>query len=281
MERCISKTPVKDIFIGKEHLALIFRTLRMHGFNCGAYKASYLERRVQTRLRSNHLNSYRDYYRLLRENPGELKALLDVLTINVTGFFRDSDIYEYLRLEVIPDILSLQNREKRSVRIWSAGCATGEEPYSVAMLLLEALAGNCSNHAISIYATDIDDRSLSAAAEGTYSLRKLETVPEAMAGKYFTYDDNYKVKDSIKSLIKFKKLDLLTDKGIKLCDAIFCRNVLIYFNQEDQEQVLKMFYENLKPGGYLILGKTEIMLSDMIHKFSNAGVKNLFRKMPI
>ncbi len=281
MERCISKTPVKDVFIGREYLALIFRTLRMHGFNCGAYKASYLERRIQTRLRSNHLQSYRDYYRLLRENPRELRALLDVLTINVTGFFRDSDIYEYLRLEVIPDILGLRDRIKRSVRIWSAGCATGEEPYSIAMLVLEALAGDCTDHAISIYATDIDDRSLRVAAEGAYSERKLEAVPEALAGRYFSHDDNYKVKDGIKSLIKFKRLDLLTDKGIKLCDAIFCRNVLIYFNQEDQEQVLNMFYENLKPGGYLVLGKTEIMLANIIRKFSNAGMKNLFRKMPV
>lgn len=257
---------VKELLKGKEHLAPVCRILREHGFNCDAYKTSYLQRRIQTRLRANELQSYRDYCKLLRVDPKEFKKLLDALTINVTGFFRDFDVYKAFQEQVIADLLN-SNKSRKIIRIWSAGCASGEEPYSIAMLMLEALGCNHSGHIISIYATDIDERSLEIAREGHYTPKQLEHVPEDLIEKYFIFNENYEVKNSLRSLIKFKRLDLLTDKGIKLCDIVFCRNVLIYFNREEQERTLEMFYKNLKPRGYLILGKTEIMSPGITSKF--------------
>lgn len=243
-------------FKDPEYISAIKKHLRNNGFCCDAYKPSYLQRRILVRLRSNHLDSFSQYYRLLRRDPKEYRNLLDTLTINVTHFFRDSDVYQILQNQVIPDFLK-PKKPGSTIRIWSAGCASGEEAYSVAMLVLESLEKDRDKYNVSIFATDIDERSLKTAREGNYSRGKLEKMPQYLVRKYFVLAENYSVKQELKSHIKFKKLDLLSDKGIKFCDAIFCRNVLIYFNREDQEKIMQMFHESLQTNGLLVLGKVE------------------------
>lgn len=268
----------KEFFRDSEFIPYIRRFLRSQGFCCDAYKPSYLQRRILVRLRANQFKSYGDYYKYLRRNPKELKKLLDALTINVTGFFRDTDVYQFFQEQVLPEFLP-SIEEGGGIRIWSAGCATGEEPYSIAMLMLDALGSGNVGSKITIFATDIDERSLETAKRGQYSPERAKNLSTDMINKFFSDHENYHVRDDIKTVIKFKRLDLLADKGIKLCDVIFCRNVLIYFNRADQEKILDMFSMCLKPRGYLILGKTEILPFGFSDKFSCVDIKaHVYRK---
>ncbi|MFH0896696.1 MAG: protein-glutamate O-methyltransferase CheR [Candidatus Bathyarchaeota archaeon] len=257
----------KEAFKDQQYIAIIKRYLRERGFCCDAYKPSYLQRRIQVRLRSFQLESFSDYLRLLRTDPDEYRKLMDALTINVTQFFRDSDVYEIMQKQLIPDLLS-ENRCRQTIRIWSAGCASGEEPYSIAILMREAMSSNKNDHNLSIIATDIDDIILKIAREGSYSPEKLEKIPRSLIQKYFILDQDYHIKQDLKTFIRFKKSDLLADNGIKFCDLILCRNVLIYFNREDQERIIQTFYEGLQTDGYLVLGKTEILPPGLSNIFS-------------
>jgi chemotaxis methyl-accepting protein methylase len=248
----------KETFTDQDYITAIKRYLREHGFCCDAYKPSYLQRRIQVRLRSSQMESFRDYLRFLRTHPDEYRKLLDTLTINVTQFFRDSDVYSALKEQLIPEFLS-SGWPRKTIRIWSAGCASGEEPDSLAILMLEALSVSKAGSRFSIFATDIDANSLAMAREGTYSEERIERLPSNLISKYFDSAEGYHIKQHLKSYIRFKQSDLLVDKGINLCDLVLCRNVLIYFNREDQERIIKKFHACLHAGGYLILGKTEIL----------------------
>jgi len=271
----LKKDSVKD----PKNLVYIRQLLQKKGFCCDAYKPSYLQRRIMVRLRANQIGSYQEYYRFLKKNPEEYKKLLDALTINVTGFFRDSDVYEAIREEIIPEILK-SCQEKRNIRIWSAGCATGEEPYSIAMLMTEVLGAKTTENLVNIYATDIDERSMEGAKAGKYTSEKIESLPNDLIQKYFDFDQQWQVADELKKLIKFKRLDLLSDKGIKPCDVVFCRNVMIYLNREDQQKVLSVFYESIRPGGYLVLGKTEVMAFGFSDRFKCVDTRaHIYRKI--
>jgi len=248
----------KETFKDQEYISAIKRYLRNQGFCSDAYKSSYLQRRIQVRLRANQLDSFGEYLRILRTDSDEYRQLLDALTINVTQFFRDSDVFESLQKQIIPGLVT-DDKCGRTIRIWSAGCSSGEEPYSIAILLWEVLGNPRNNCRFAIYATDIDKTSLDIARKGAYLPEKLEQLSPELKQKYFTLDGEYQVKENLKSFIRFKRLDLLADKGIKFSSLIFCRNVLIYFNRQDQEKLVKLFHESLQPGGYLVLGKTEVL----------------------
>lgn len=167
-------------------------------------------------------------------------------------------MYKIFWDRIVPEFLEA-TKQKKAIRIWSAGCATGEEPYSITMLMLEALGLDQRRRLFSVYATDIDEGSLEYAKAGIYSDKQLESLPEGLLNKYFVFNGDYRFKRELKCQIKFKRLDLLTDNGIKLCDAIFCRNVLIYFNRADQQKALEKLCGSLRSGGYLVLGQTEIL----------------------
>ncbi len=268
----------KETFKDQEYISAIKRYLRNQGFCCDAYKPSYLQRRIQVRLRARQLDSFGEYLRILRTDSDEYRQLLDALTINVTQFFRDPDVFQSLREQIIPGFVA-DDKSGRTTRIWSAGCSSGEEPYSIAILLWEALSNSRNNCGFVIYATDIDKKSFDAAKKGAYRPEKLEKLPDEMKQKYFTLDGKYQVKDDLKFSIRFKRSDLLTDKGIKFCNLIVCRNVLIYFNRKDQEKVVKLFHESLQPSGYLILGKTEVLPSGFYKQFICVDRKaHIYRK---
>ncbi|MBI4689814.1 MAG: protein-glutamate O-methyltransferase CheR [Nitrospirae bacterium] len=248
----------------------VFRLLRdLIKDYCGIYfddgSKYLLERRLSKRVKSHHLNDFRDYYRLLlydRRRDEELSFIVDVLTINETYFFREMNQLKTLIEEILPELKN-KNRDARKIRIWSAGCSTGEEPYTIAMQILEQ--GHFFGWDIEILGSDINQRVLQHARRGVYRKNSFRTTEEHFTEKYFTQEDSsYRINDNVKQLVSFSCLNLLDPFKVKFVgdiDVILCRNVLIYFDQESRKKVIKSFYERLIGGGYLLLGHAESLIN--------------------
>jgi len=227
------------------------------GIRCSSYKEDYIKRRLLSRMRSTNCINYHDYLNYLKANPEELEKLRNALTINVTEFFRDNDVYELIKKEIFPALI--QNRKR--LRIWCAGCSTGEEPYSLAMILSDLLLQNPQISA-QIYATDIDQVVLQKAKEGVYPLKTMVKLSESQIRRHFTKlpDGNFLVKPHLKELIKFRPHDLMSGVPVaQWLDLITCRNVTIYFNEQQKESLARMFYAALGSRGFYIMGKTEYL----------------------
>ncbi|MHC1599819.1 MAG: CheR family methyltransferase [Candidatus Methanospirareceae archaeon] len=241
------------------------------GVDCSNYKDNYLKRRIELRMKAIGFEaSYNEYSRFLDKNPDEYKSLLDAITINVTEFFRDMDTFDAFRSEVLPQLLAEKRKRKSKIlRIWSAGCSIGEEPYTISIILHEKLDTELNNWLISIHATDIDEKALSAARAGIYEAQALKNMSKFQISKYFDTDGNgkYCIKEKVKHLVRFQQHDLFSGKKFSHFDVIFCRNVFIYFQKELQSRLLLDFYNALNIGGYLIMGKTETMLGEAREKF--------------
>lgn len=235
------------------------------GLSFGDSKRTFLSIRIGKRVAARKLSSFYGYYRFLQESGAErrteLLLLLDSLTINETGFFRNRPQFKLFEEVVLPEIVTAKTDPRgRSLRIWSAGCATGEEPYSVAMSLLEVLP-TPSKWKIQIFASDLSLSALEKASHGVYPQRRVEDIDANRLEKYFTLNgEGHAVKDVIKRLVIFDFHNLVHDNGLRDMDVIFCRNVLIYFDAEEQARVLNRFIRALKPGGYLFLGHSESLL---------------------
>uniref|UniRef100_A0A7V3VUD2 protein-glutamate O-methyltransferase n=1 Tax=candidate division WOR-3 bacterium TaxID=2052148 RepID=A0A7V3VUD2_UNCW3 len=222
------------------------------GFKCHSYKERPLTRRIRVRMRALGFGEFSQYYDYLIKNPEEFKLLLDTITINLSYFFRNLETFEYLQEEIIPQ---LSKNEK--IIIWSAGCAQGEEPYSLAIIAAESGVIDKTK----IYATDIDNNALEKAKQGLYPEITFQYTPKKYLGKYFTRCGNdYQINESIKSVVHFIHHDLFEPFPYGPCDLIMCRNVLIYMSRSAQSIILHRFYENLKIGGYLVIGKVELLL---------------------
>ena len=231
------------------------------GYDFRDYKRASIVRRINKRLYENQLKTYEDYLEFLDRHPEEYARLFDTLLINVTEFFRDPEAWDALGTEVIPRILACK-RKGDSIRVWSAGCASGEEAYSIAILLSDKLADAIGDYDIRIYATDIDEPALHEARKGTYPAARLKNVSEEQIEKYFTReDDTYKAKRNIRQLIVFGRQDQITDAPISHLDLIVCRNVLIYFKLELQSRIIAKFHYALNKNGYVFFGKSESMLT--------------------
>ncbi len=251
------------------------------GLDMSRYRPQYVERRVATRLRALGLHSYRQYRDYIVNHPDEFDRLVDTLTINVTEFFRDSVVYDLVAKEVLPPLVSEKlAARQRMIRVWSAGCATGEEPYSVAMSLLEALGDDAHMMKISILATDLDETALARARAATYPIDRLKNIPKPLQVKYLDIDaDTFRIRPEVTRLVKFRKLNLFSDKPLSVVDLILCRNVFIYFNREQQEQALESFRLALVRGGHLVLGRSEKMSPEMGRKFELvSGREHVYRK---
>jgi two-component system CheB/CheR fusion protein len=227
------------------------------GFDFRDYKKESLKRRIRKRLDANHLSTYQEYMEFLDASQDEYSKLFDTMLINVTEFFRDPDAWKILESEVIPGIIA-GKKNGESIRVWTAGCASGEEPYSVGILLAEALGDALSNFDVRIYATDIDENALAEARRGAYSPEKLKNVSPERLEKYFTKDGGaFKIDRHIRQMVAFGRQDLTSDAPISHLDLLICRNVLIYFNAKLQNKLLYRFDFAVNRGGYVFFGKSE------------------------
>lgn len=254
--------------------------LRDAGFDCNPYSDKFLKRRFDIRMRANNVGSYREYAALLKMNPFEHTELIEALTISVTEFFRDPDVFEDFEKIVIPKLIADKKRKKQKViRVWSAGCASGEEAYSIAMLTNEFLGPKLDDFTLSIHGTDIDDGSLANAERGEYTPEELKKIPEAYMKKYFSFDGKKcKIDEGLKRFARFEKHDLISGKPYRYFDVIFCRNVLIYFSREAHEKVHMLLYDALNDDGFLIVGKTELLHGKAREMFVPVGDKGIYQR---
>lgn len=251
-----------SIFMEQIAFQKLKRIVTENGISVGGYREEYLKRRFEIRLRATGANTYGKYVSYLKRNPQEFDSLRNDLTINFTMFFRDSDVYEYLEKTLLTKLFETSN----PTRIWSAGCASGEEPYSLAILTRKILKDE--NHPVTIFASDIDKEALSTAKKGEYQLKQLGALNAAMIEEYFTKENScFRVKDSVRSLIRFEQSDLMVPSMHQNIDLVLCRNVMIYFSKESQQKIHMHFYHALKDGGYFITGKSEILSGEPAEKF--------------
>jgi|GEM_PF-378166 len=234
--------------------------LRERAMDFRDYKPSTLRRRIQRRLDATGCADIDCYVEYLETHPTEYTSLIDMLLINVTEFFREPDAWEVIAKEVIPRILA-DKQPSQPIKMWSAGCATGEEAYTLAMLVSEAIGTKARDREVRIYATDIDDNALTVARHAEYSDESVEHVPEELRGKYFVKNGVWTVDRDLRKLVIFGKHNLATDAPISHCDLVVCRNVLIYMNVDLQNRLLSKFHYALDSPGYLFLGRAEAMLS--------------------
>ncbi len=245
-------------------------------------KKYYLEMKLSQRLKELGLKSFEEYYFYLKYDSGryrEMQKLFEIVTIGETYFFREEPQNEAFKDEILPEIMKRNEREKK-IRIWSAGCATGEEPYTIAILVNEKMGNEIKFWDVKILATDINRTALEKAKKGIYKSDSLRFTLDYYKRTYFLRHENgfFEVRPDIRRLVDFKYLNLNDKIAIQLIekqDVIFCRNVLIYFDLNSKREVVRKFYEKLKPGGYLLLGHAE-SLHDVTRAFKLVFFKKAF-----
>ncbi|HZS44591.1 MAG TPA: protein-glutamate O-methyltransferase CheR [Blastocatellia bacterium] len=248
----------------KHFKAVSERLYKLCGINLTDGKEGLVKSRLLKRLRHLGLENFDQYFDYLdKDKTGkELSTMVDSLTTNKTSFFRESSHFDYLQMNLFPEIAA----QGGHCRIWSAGCSTGEEPYTIGMLLCEAFS-NIERMNIRILATDISNQVLARASAGVYDEETLHDVPAQLRKKYFQpvqakQPQTYKVVDKVRSLVKFARLNLMGDWPMKgPFDIIFCRNVMIYFDKPTQQELVNCFWELLRPGGHLFVGHSESLNS--------------------
>lgn len=246
--------------------------LRLTSIDLNYYKEKQMRRRIDTLVRKNGANTYDEYIAMIKADRDLFEQFVNFLTINVSEFYRNPDQWKLMDEKVIPQLISDHGK---TIRIWSAACSTGDEPYSLAMAFSKHLP--LSN--IKITATDIDKQVIAHAQVGLYSEKSIANVPTDLKNKYFTkVGTSYKIADEIKNCVTFKEHNLLKDPYPKDYDLILCRNVVIYFTDEAKDMIYKNFYQSLKNKGVLFIGSTE-----QINNYKEIGFTRLssfyFEKM--
>jgi chemotaxis protein methyltransferase CheR len=249
----------------------VFRLIRdfIHGY-CGIYfddgSKFLVERRLSRRLEQHRLKSFEEYYHFLRydrKREEELVVLIDNLTTNETYFFRESLQLKAFSEEILPELRRMR-ADRKVLRIWSAGCSTGEEPYTIAMLLLES-GDWWRDWQVEILGSDINQRVLHTARKGVYKKSAHRVTNPEMLAKYFVEENgDYRIIDKVKELVSFSSVNLLDPYKTSLIanlDIIFCRNVIIYFDKEAKKKVIETFYQKLREGGFLLLGHSESLIN--------------------
>jgi len=244
-----------------EFEALLAYLKQSRGFDFSSYKRSSLMRRVLVRMQIMGVKTFAAYLDFLQVRPEEFTRLFNTILIKVTGFFRDAAHWDFLRDELLPRLTGPAGAVE-PVRVWSAGCASGAEAYSIAILLAEALGFDAFRERVRIYATDVDEDALNQARHAVYSSRLVEDVPAPLLAKYFELqDDRYVLRKGLRRSVIFGRHDLLQDAPISRVDLLICRNCLMYFNTEAQARILARFHFALAPRGILFLGKAEALLA--------------------
>ena len=237
---------------------------RVRRFDFSGYKRSSLSRRIGKRMQEVRCGSYADYQDYLEVHPNEFAKLFNTILINVTSFFRDAAAWDFVAAEVVPRIVSGKQMGE-PIRVWSAGCASGEEAYSLGMLLCEVLGVDQFRARVKIYGTDADEDALVKARQATYTPRELDGVPADYVARYFDQADGgsgaHTFRNDLRRSVIFGRHDLVQDAPISRLDLLVCRNTLMYFNAETQQRILERFNFALGPQGFLFLGKAETLLT--------------------
>jgi len=235
------------------------RVLDKTGFNLSYFKPTFLSRRINVRMKVLNIKNGSEYADLLKSESDEILSLYDSISINVTKFYRDKQVWNTFSKNIVPKLFD--GEINKTIRIWSAGCATGEEPYSIAIMLHEFL--NDRNYEIKIIATDINSHFLTEAKKGIFSISTLKNLNSKLIKKYFSNSgrDQYIVNKKIKDMITFQLGDIGVHT-ISYLDAVFCRNLLIYYNSNAQDLILNKFYQVIKENKFLILGMEESLLGN-------------------
>jgi chemotaxis protein methyltransferase CheR len=233
---------------------------RKTGIDLSLYKEAQMKRRLTSLYEKRGLKNFQQFFAAIEKDETLFHEFLDRITINVSEFYRNAKRWGVLEKKILPKLLA----QNRRLKIWSAACSTGEEPYTIAMILSKFMP---LTH-ISILATDIDENAIARAQIGLYTERSLQEVPEEMRKKFFTKEGMYyKIDEKIKKAVTFKKHNLLADPFGRFFDLIVCRNVLIYFTEEAKQKLYGQFNEALRPGGILFVGSTEQIFNPALYGF--------------
>jgi two-component system, chemotaxis family, CheB/CheR fusion protein len=231
------------------------------GFDFTGYKRSTLKRRVRKHMQSHEIETFGDYFDYLQVHPEEFYPLFNTILINVTSFFRDAPAWNFLQNQVIPRILQ-EKADNKPIRIWSAGCASGEEAYTLAIILADALTSEQFRQRVKIYATDVDEDALNTARHASYSFKNVQLISDEMRERFFDRVGNrFIFRPDLRRSVIFGRHDLVQDAPISRLDLLVCRNVLMYFNAETQAKILERFHFALNDTGVLFLGKAEMLLT--------------------
>ena len=237
--------------------------LEFAGINLNCYKEEQMKRRISTLIERKSLNGYDEYFKSIKNNRSDYEEFLSYMTINVSEFFRNPEQWDVLEKDLLPELLRNHNRK---LTIWSAACSTGDEPYSLVMLLSKYMAFED----IEIIATDIDASVLDKARIGLYSGTSVKNVPKEFLDRFFTRigENTYKIDDTVKRCVHFRQHDIIKDPYPKDIDLLLCRNVLIYFTEAAKTEIYKKFYKNMSEKSVLFIGSTE-----QIIKYREIGYK--------
>lgn len=254
---------------------LLEKIVRESGWDLRNYKKASLKRRIAVRLNTHNISSYKDYHSILESNPAEYNRLVSTITIKVSEFFRDPEVFDLLR-----ELIGRDAPSGRLYRAWSCGCAHGEEAYSIGILLAEA-AGIENLGDVRIFATDIDSGALDTARKGAYREDSMRNLCDTARNAYFHKSiKGYKVRDEIRHLVRFGTLDIVKDTPISKVDVLLCRNMLIYFEKELQRRVLEKLDFALKLGGILVLGAAEVLPLPFLSRYTEVKKgSRVYRKL--
>ena len=240
---------------------LLEKVYRGGGYDFRNYKRGTVTRRLQRRLYATGTNSYEKYTRFLESHPEEYQSLAEDLTIKVSGFFRSRHTFQQVARLVLPGLVAHKIKQgERNLSLWSAACARGEEPYSIAILLADFLGSQLAEFEVSIHASDINHRALTEAKAGVYSSKDLENLsPHTLKNLFSRNGDSYMVNSNIRQMVNFSYFDLVSSSPPPFTpvDCVFCCNILIYLQRQLQEKVLSLAYDSLTIPGYLVLGEVE------------------------
>lgn len=233
---------------------------RVTGFDARQYRAPTLKRRLERRLLATKSKSFKEYLALLKKDPSESHKFLDDLSINVSDFFRDRRIFIMLKEKILPNLLKeISANNGKGIRIWSIGCAKGQEPYSLAIILKDTMENEKKELKISIHATDINKALLKHASKGLYQKKEIKNVPKKYLDKYFAKmnKNEFQTKENIRKLIKFRQHNIISEDILGKFHLILCRNLFIFFTPELQKKTFNKIHSSLKKDGILVLGTAE------------------------
>lgn len=245
------------------------KVYNLTGIDLSSYKERQMKRRIGSLISRNNFTSYNSYFNAINQDSKLLNEFINYLTINVSEFYRNPEQWAILEQDIIPHLLEYKSR----LRLWSSACSTGEEPYSLVMLLSKFFPLN----QIFILATDIDRGALEKASIGIYSEKSLDNLPKEFIQSFFIKDGkDYRISEQVKKQVNFKHFNLLKDEYPSQCDLIICRNVMIYFTEEAKNDIYKKFYNSLSNEGILFVGSTEQII--LPNRYKLTPLKTFFYK---